>query len=839
MGIRLFLVAERQLNLASRMKQNHNQSGHDSNAEIIEMKQVKNPVEKYLNKESILADFRLANLSRNLSVIGRREVLTGKAKFGIFGDGKEIIQIALAKQFRNGDWRSGYYRDQTWMMAMGLYDSLEFFHQLYGNTDNQFSTGSGGRVFNNHFSVPNINPDGSWRDLTKQKNSSADISPTAGQMPRLLGLAYASKLFRQNKDIQQFTTLSLKGNEVAFGAIGDASTSEGYFWETINAAGVLQVPLAVSVYDDGYGISVPKKYQTTKGSISDILRGFETEKDKPGIRIFKGKGWDYVGLIKLYEEGIAICREEHTPVVFHIEEVTQPQGHSTSGSHERYKNEERLKWEEDFDPIRKMREWILSSGIATSDELDKLAAEAEEEAKESRRKGWDSFQNPIKIERDALVKIINDRSCKCTDKAREESVDSYTEDLKKVPSPIRKDNFVTARKILRNICGSCATSDNLKIELEGWLKRNYKDALQSYDSYLYNETPTSALNVKPIAPVYSAESQEVPGRQILRDNYDKLFTKYPLLVTFGEDTGGIGGVNQSLEGLQKKFGELRITDTGIREATILGQGLGLALRGMRPIAEIQYLDYLMYALQILSDDLATTHYRTAGRMIAPLIISTRGHRLEGIWHSGSPMAMLINSVRGIYVCSPRDMTRAAGFYNTLLEGNSPAIVIEPLNGYRLKEKMPDNIGEYRLELGIPEILHPGTDLTIISYGSTVKIALEAVKQLALHDISVELIDVQTLIPFDRHGMIIESLKKTNRVLFLDEDLPGGTTAYMMQEVLEKQGGWQYLDSAPKTLTAKEHRPAYTTDGDYFSKPSAEDVFDIIYGMMKEAKPEKY
>jgi len=803
------------------------------------MKQVKNPVEKYLNKESILADFRLANLSRNLSVIGRREVLTGKAKFGIFGDGKEIIQIALAKQFRNGDWRSGYYRDQTWMMAMGLYDSLEFFHQLYGNTDNQFSTGSGGRVFNNHFSVPNINPDGSWRDLTKQKNSSADISPTAGQMPRLLGLAYASKLFRQNKDIQQFTTLSLKGNEVAFGAIGDASTSEGYFWETINAAGVLQVPLAVSVYDDGYGISVPKKYQTTKGSISDILRGFETEKDKPGIRIFKGKGWDYVGLIKLYEEGIAICREEHTPVVFHIEEVTQPQGHSTSGSHERYKNEERLKWEEDFDPIRKMREWILSSGIATSDELDKLAAEAEEEAKESRRKGWDSFQNPIKIERDALVKIINDRSCKCTDKAREESVDSYTEDLKKVPSPIRKDNFVTARKILRNICGSCATSDNLKIELEGWLKRNYKDALQSYDSYLYNETPTSALNVKPIAPVYSAESQEVPGRQILRDNYDKLFTKYPLLVTFGEDTGGIGGVNQSLEGLQKKFGELRITDTGIREATILGQGLGLALRGMRPIAEIQYLDYLMYALQILSDDLATTHYRTAGRMIAPLIISTRGHRLEGIWHSGSPMAMLINSVRGIYVCSPRDMTRAAGFYNTLLEGNSPAIVIEPLNGYRLKEKMPDNIGEYRLELGIPEILHPGTDLTIISYGSTVKIALEAVKQLALHDISVELIDVQTLIPFDRHGMIIESLKKTNRVLFLDEDLPGGTTAYMMQEVLEKQGGWQYLDSAPKTLTAKEHRPAYTTDGDYFSKPSAEDVFDIIYGMMKEAKPEKY
>jgi 2-oxoisovalerate dehydrogenase E1 component len=821
------------------MKQNNLQSAELLTKEINGMKQENKVKVKEFNKESVLADFRMANLSRDLSIIGRREVLTGKAKFGIFGDGKEIIQLALAKQFRNGDWRSGYYRDQTWMMAMGLYDSLEFFHQLYGNTDKQFDTGSGGRVFNNHFSVPNINPDGSWRDLTKQKNSSADISPTAGQMPRLLGLAYASKLFRQNKELEQFTTLTVKGNEVAFGSIGDASTSEGYFWETINAAGVLQVPMAVSIYDDGYGISVPKKYQTTKGSISEILKGFESEKDKPGIRIFKGKGWDYAGLVKLYEEGIEICRTLHTPVVFHIEEVTQPQGHSTSGSHERYKSEERLKWEEEFDPIKKMREWILSSEIATADELDKLVADAEEEAKESRRKGWESFQNPIRIERDALVKIISDRSCKCTEEVKENSIDNYTEDLKNVPAPIRKDNFVTARKILRNICGTCLKSDNLNEELQGWLKRNYKDALNSYDSFLYNETPTSALNVKPVAPIYSADSQEVPGRQILRENYDRLFSKYPLLVTFGEDTGGIGGVNQSLEGLQKKFGELRITDTGIREATILGQGLGLALRGMRPIAEIQYLDYLMYALQVLSDDLATTHYRTAGRMIAPLIISTRGHRLEGIWHSGSPMSMLINSVRGIYVCSPRDMTRAAGFYNTLLEGNSPAIVIEPLNGYRLKEKMPDNIGEFRIQLGIPEIMSPGTDITIVSYGSTVKIALEAVKQLAAHNISAELIDAQTLIPFDTNKMILESLKKTNRILFLDEDLPGGTTAYMMQEVLEKQGGWQYLDSPPKTLAAKEHRPAYTTDGDYFSKPSAEDVFDVIYAMMKEAAPGKY
>lgn len=792
-----------------------------------------------LKKEEILSDFRLANLSRNLSIIGRREVLSGKAKFGIFGDGKEIIQLAMAKQFRNGDWRSGYYRDQTWMMAMGLYDSLQFFHQLYGNTDRDLNPGNGGRVFNNHFSTPNINEDGSWRDLTKQKNSSSDISPTAGQMPRLLGLAYASKLFRQNPELHRFTTLSLQGNEVAFGSIGDASTSEGHFWETINAAGVLQVPMAVSVYDDGYGISVPKKYQTTKGSISDILKGFEAEPGRPGFKIYKGKGWDYPGLVKMYQEGIELCRRDHVPVLFHIEEVTQPLGHSTSGSHERYKPEERLRWEEEFDPIRKMREWIIRNNIATADELDALAAEAEEEAKDSRKKGWEMFQNPIRIERDALVNIINSRSCRCTEEAKESSVDKITEELSKVAAPIRKDNFMAARKILRNVCETCLKSDNLRSELHGWLKRNYADASYSYNTFLYNETPTSVLNVKPVAPEYSDNSPEVPGRQVLRDNYDRLFSKYPLLVTFGEDTGNIGGVNQSLEGLQKKYGELRITDTGIREATILGQGIGLALRGMRPIAEIQYLDYLMYALQLLSDDLATTHYRTAGRMIAPLIISTRGHRLEGIWHSGSPMSMLINSVRGVYVCAPRDMTRAAGFYNTLLEGNDPAIVIEPLNGYRLKEKLPDNPGEFKIALGVPEVLNTGTDITVVTYGSTVRIAYEAVRQLALHGISAELIDVQTLVPFDRPGIILGSLRKTGRVLFLDEDVPGGTTAYMMQEVIERQGGWQYLDSAPRTLTGREHRPAYTTDGDYFSKPNAEDIFDAVYGMMKEAFPAKY
>ncbi|OFY75652.1 MAG: transketolase, partial [Bacteroidetes bacterium RBG_19FT_COMBO_42_7] len=575
------------------------------------MNQNKNSSGQRFDKKIVLADFRLANLSRNLSLIGRREVLTGKAKFGIFGDGKEIIQIAMAKQFRNGDWRSGYYRDQTWMMAMGLYDSVEFFHQLYGNTDRTINPGSGGRVFNNHFSIPNINPDGTWRDLTKQKNSSSDISPTAGQMPRLLGLAYASKLFRQNKELHKFTTLSLKGNEVAFGSIGDASTSEGHFWETVNAAGVLQVPMALSVYDDGYGISVPKIYQTTKGSISDVLTGFEDEPGKPGILIFKAKGWDYPGLLTMYEEGIEICRRDHKPVVFHIDDVTQPLGHSTSGSHERYKSEERLKWEVDFDPIKKMREWIISKKIAAKEELDKVAGEAEIEAKESRKKAWEMFQNPIKIERDALVKIITSRSCKCIEEIKEAAVDDITGDLNKVLSPIRKDNFVAARKILRNICNTCAKADNLKEELQGWLNRNYQDAGNSYNRFLYNEMPTSVLNVKPIPPEYSENSPVVPGRQILRDNYDKLFSKYPLLVTFGEDTGKIGGVNQTLEGLQKKFGELRITDTGIREATILGQGIGLALRGMRPIAEIQYLDYLMYAIQILSDDLATTHYRTA------------------------------------------------------------------------------------------------------------------------------------------------------------------------------------------------------------------------------------
>ena len=796
-------------------------------------------VKAQLSKKEVLADYRMANLSRNLSVIGRREVLSGKAKFGIFGDGKEIVQLALAKQFRNGDWRSGYYRDQTWMMAMGLYDAEGFFHQLYGNTDKELNPGNGGRVFNNHFSTPNINPDGSWKELSKLKNSTADLSPTAGQMPRLLGLAQASKLFRNIKELKGLKNLSNGGNEVAFGSIGDASTSEGLFWETINAAGVLQVPLAITVYDNGYGISVPKKFQTTKESISEVLSGFQKEGSDSGITLFKGKGWDYAGLIKMFEEGVELCRKEHTPVLFHVEEVTQPLGHSTSGSHERYKDENRLNWENEYDPIKKMREWIIETGLAGAEELDKIESEAAEEAKEARKTGWKAFLDPIKVERDALVKLVTEKSCNCTADVKEDAISDIINDLKSVMHPIRKDNFVAARKIMRNVCGDCKKKESLRDDLQAWLKRNRADSYQRYNTYLLNQNSTSALKVKPVAPVYNENSPEVPGREILRDNYDVLFARNPKLVTFGEDAGKIGGVNQSFEGLQKKYGELRISDTGIREATILGQGVGLALRGLRPIAEIQYLDYLLYAIQGLSDDVASTHYRTAGSMVVPVIVSTRGHRLEGIWHSGSPIGMLINSVRGIHVCVPRDMTRAAGFYNTLLEGDDPAIVIEPLNGYRQKERRPENPGEYRLELGVPEIISPGTDITVVSYGSTLKVAMHATEHLAKHNISVELIDVQTLLPFDKNHMILESIKKTGRVLFLDEDVPGGTTGYMMQQVLEKQNAWYYLDSEPKTLSGKEHRPAYSTDGDYFSKPSAEDIFETVYDMMRESDPQKF
>ncbi len=789
-------------------------------------------------KKEVLNDYKLAHLSRNLSITGRREVLSGKAKFGIFGDGKEIAQIAFAKQFRNGDWRSGYYRDQTFMMAAGLLSAREFFSQLYGETDPELNPSNAGRSFNNHFATKSLNDDGTWRNLMKQKNSSADISPTAGQMPRLLGLACASSLFRNVSELHHFTNFTNKGHEVAFGTIGDASTSEGHFWETINAAAVLQVPMALAIWDDGYGISVPRKYQTAKDSISEALKGFERTDGNPGIVVMKGRGWDYPGLCRMFAEGVDVCRREHVPVVFHVDEMTQPLGHSTSGSHERYKSPGRLQWEKDHDPLVKMRQWIISSGLAGDSDLDAAEKEALDETREARKEAWRLYTRPVLVERDALVKIIDNRSCIC----KREGIDkvgAVTGELKKIVSPIRKDNISSARKILRHVCADCEIREELQRDLSVWLQRNREDNAERYNTHLYNESEFSALNVQGIPAVYDDHSPLVPGREILREFWDAALGRDPRVFIFGEDTGNIGGVNQSYEGLQQKYGELRVADTGIRETTILGQGIGMALRGLRPVAEIQYLDYLLYALQTFSDDLATTHYRTRGGQSAPVIVVTRGHRLEGIWHAGSPVSMIINSIRGVYVCVPRNMTQAAGFYNTLLKGEDPAIVIEPLNGYRLKERKPENTGEYSVPLGIPEVLREGDDVTVVTYGSCVRIALEAAEQLAEFGISAELIDVQTLLPFDKPNLIIKSLQKTGRIIFFDEDVPGGGTAYMMQQVIEERGGFYWLDSEPRTLTGRDHRTAYTTDGDYFSNPSAEDLFELAYGIMHRSDPSVY
>jgi len=768
-------------------------------------------------KNQVIADYKLANISRELSILGRKEALMGRAKFGIFGDGKEIAQIALAKVFQNGDFRSGYYRDQTLMMAIGEFTAEEFFAQLYGNPDLNDNPGTAGRIMNNHFATRSLDETGNWKDLTKQKNSSPDISPTAGQMPRLLGLALASKIYRNEKELQQKNKFSVNGNEVAFGTIGDASTSEGHFFETINAAGVLQVPMAISVWDDGYGISVPKKFQTTKQSISELLKGFEKEEDTNGYKIFKGKGWDYPGLCQMYEEGIKICREQHIPVLFHIEEMTQPLGHSTSGSHERYKSAERLQWEIDFDPIIRMREWILSVNISTENELDSIENEAKEIAKVAKNNALDKYLNPIKKEREELLNIISSSMCHCV---KDDHIKKLMSELSRTTFPQRKDNTSTVKKILRYICQTCDSKKPLKENLLSWKEKNKSENAKRYNSFLYCESAKSALKVSEVKPIFNESSPLVNGREILRDNFDILFSKYPELVTFGEDTGSLGDVNQGLEGLQAKYGDIRITDTGIRENTIVGQGIGLALRGLRPIAEIQYFDYLLYGLQTLSDDLATIHYRTKGGQKAPVIIRTRGHRLVGIWHSGSPLSMVINSIRGMYVCVPRNLTQAAGFYNTLLESDDPALVIEPLNAYRLKEKVPLNLGEFKIPLGVPEIIEEGTDITIVTYGSCVRIALDAVEQLKEFKISCELIDVQTLLPFDINNLILESIKKTGKVLFFDEDVPGGATAYMMQKVVEGQGAFYYLDTEPKTLCGNDHRPAYSADGDYYeNKPS--------------------
>ena len=787
-------------------------------------------------KEEILNDYRLAHESRQASILGRREVLTGKAKFGIMGDGKEVAQIAMAKTFRDGDWRSGYYRDQTFMLAAGMTTLEELFAQLFGDTDLQANPSNGGRMMNNHFASRSLDEKGNWKDLTKQKNTSADMSPTAGQMPRLLGLAQASQVYRNHPEKKIQKNFSKGGNEVAFGTIGDSSTSEGLFFETMNAAGVLQVPMAMSVWDDGYGISVPIEYQTIKKSISEALKGFQRDKENKGFEILTARGWDYPTLIETYKKGVEICRNEHVPVLFHITEVTQPQGHSTSGSHERYKDEKRMQWEKEYDCLNQMRKWILENNIASSNDLDKIEKEAVARLKEARKKAWENFQKPIKKMRDDFVEMVNITQCQCL---KVDKIDELMQELKRVGEPIRKDVVSSAKKILRLICHACTSEKSLKMQVSKWLQENLEESAVRYSSHLYSQSEKSALKIQEVKPQYSEKSKRVNGREILVANFDHIFSKYPETLIFGEDVGKIGGVNQTLEGMQEKYGELRVSDTGIREATIIGQALGMAMRGLRPIAEIQYFDYLIYALQVLSDDLATLHYRTVGGQKAPMIISTRGHRLEGIWHSGSPLSMVINSIRGVHVLVPRNMTQAAGFYNTMLLSDDPALVIEPLNGYRLKEILPDNIGEYTVPLGKPEILREGDDVTLVTYGSCVRIAEDAADQLKDYGIAAELIDVQTLLPFDIDKTIVESLKKTNKIVFFDEDVTGGATAYMMQKVLEEQNGYLYLDAKPVTITAKDHRAAYSTDGDYFSNPNAEDVFDAIYEIMHHYNPQRF
>ena len=790
-------------------------------------------------KKEVIEDYTLACISRETSLLGRKEVLTGKAKFGIFGDGKEVAQLAMAKQFRNGDFRSGYYRDQTFMMAIGAINVQQYFAGLYGHTNIELEPISGGRQMGGHFATRSLDKNGDWKNLMEQKNSSADISPTAGQMPRLLGLALASKIYRKNPLLKDFTGFSNGGNEVAFGTIGDASTSEGLFWETINAAGVLEVPMAMSVWDDGWGISVARKYQTTKDSISEALAGFKKTKDSNGFNIYKVKGWNYPELVKTYAEAIHKCRKDHTPTLIHVVEVTQPQGHSTSGSHERYKSKEQLAWAEEFDCIEQMKKWMLSNdnfsgnAIATKEELDSIRKEAKKEVRKQQKQAWSDFLNELKETKTTAVQLLTNLANESQQKV---FVTKINNDLTNALDPNKKEILGLVKKALRLTRGENSTAKN---NLVNWLKNIHLDADDKFSSNLYSTSNNSPLKIEEVTPDFTTESKLVDGRIILRENFRGLFDKYPELLTFGEDAGKIGGVNQSLEGLQEQFGELRISDTGIREATILGQGIGMALRGLRPIAEIQYLDYILYCLQIMSDDLATTQWRTKGGQKAPLIIRTRGHRLEGVWHAGSPMGGIINLVKGIHVCVPRNMTKAAGFYNTLLEGDDPALVVECLNGYRSKEKMPENLTEFKTPLGIPEVVKEGTDVTVVSYGSTFNLCLDAAKQLQEVGISVELIDVQTLIPFDINHSIVESLKKTNKVIFVDEDFEGGATAYMMQQVLQNQRGYYHLDAQPKTLTAKAHRPSYGTDGDYFSKPSTDDIFDAVYEMMHEDNPSEF
>ena len=798
--------------------------------------QIKNDPTKDINfedfKSDVLNDYKTAFTSRECSLLGRREVLTGKAKFGIFGDGKELPQIAWAKAFQKGDFRSGYYRDQTFMMAIGKLNIEQFFAGLYAHTDIEHDPMSAGRQMGGHFTTHSLDENFDWKNLTEQYNSSSDISPTGAQMPRLLGLAQASKVFRKLEGFNA-KNFSKSGNEVAWGSIGNASTSEGVFFETINAAGVLQVPMVISVWDDEYGISVHAKDQTTKENISEILKGFQRDSESDGYEILRVHGWDYVELINTYLKASEIARTEHVPIMIHVNELTQPQGHSTSGSHERYKSTDRLKWEKSNDCNSKFREWIVSNDIATDQDITAIEREIKKSVKEGKQKAWKDFCDPIKSEKQEVIQLMKSAAESSSQKV---FVNKIINELEIIKEPLRNDILSRARNILKYLIHDNSTSKNQLIE---WINSYFKENQPKYSTLLYSESKSKATNIAEVHPVFDSNPKLVDGRVILRDNFEKILSSKPEVLIFGEDTGTIGDVNQGLEGLQEKFGKLRVSDTGIRETTIIGQGIGMALRGLRPIAEIQYLDYMVYALQIISDDLSTLHYRTFGKQKAPMIIRTRGHRLEGIWHSGSQLGGILNLIRGVYVLVPRNMTKAAGFYNTLLESDQPAMVIECLNGYRLKEKQPSNLGEFRTPVGIVETIKQGSDLTIVSYGSTLRIIENAAKDLLEMDIDVEIIDIQSLIPFDLQKGVSKSVEKTNRLLIIDEDVPGGASAYMLNEILQNQNVYEHLDSKPQVLTAKEHRPAYGSDGDYFSKPSSEDVFEKVYSMFHEVDPKSY
>lgn len=787
-------------------------------------------------RESILDDYRVAYRSRQASVLGRKEVLTGKAKFGIFGDGKEVAQVAMARAFRKGDFRSGYYRDQTFMFALGASNVVEFFAQLYAHTDVEADPSSAGRSMNGHFATRSLNADGSWKNLTEIYNSSADVSPTGSQMPRLVGLAYASKLYRELKELGPMAAnFSRDGAEVAFGTIGNASCAEGMFWESINAAGVLQIPMLISIWDDGYGISVPNEFQITKGDLSELLRGFQrTGGSKNGFDVHTVKGWDYAALCETYLNAAGIARSEHVPAILHVIEMTQPQGHSTSGSHERYKSKERLDWEAELDCVRKMREWMVGQGIAEPAELDALEGEERDHVREAQRQAWSAYRAPIDAELQTVAGFLESMAASLPGKRQ--TLEQIRSELLRVQAPFRRDLM---RALASALYAAGPADFERRDEIVAWRREQDRLNGQRYGSGLYSESSQSALSVAEVKAAYAGDAPVLNGFEIINACFDAAMKRYPNVTAMGEDVGRLGDVNQGCAGLQEKYGIYRVSDTGIRECTIVGQAIGMALRGLRPIAEIQYLDYILYALQIMSDDLASTRWRSAGGQKCPVIIRTRGHRLEGIWHSGSPMAGILNLVRGMYLCVPRNMTQAAGFYNTMLQSDDPAIVVEVLNGYRVKEKLPSNIADFTVPLGVPEVLRRGSDVTLVTYGACCRLVMEAAELLAAHGIDPEVIDVQTLLPFDTRGVIARSLQKTSRVVFIDEDVPGGATSYMMQLVLERDRGYDWLDSEPRTLSAKAHRPPYGSDGDYWSKPNRETIFETVYALLHESDPKRF